>query len=272
MAGIVAAAQIAKIRDRFPGAETHLLAAEIPPSDRKEHLQWIQLPARSGPKSALFATAIRLRAKRFQRVIVLAEQNRDEIGYLEAKLWAFVASSRHRELSTGRKLWLSEEVADKWWRLSPRVLTSIGLKAATILKRPPLAATQETVSGLTPAQASERITAFAYLNQMKRRSGLAGGDLVLVGTSEIWSDLATKLGWRVAARVSGLVPEKFDAIVVRNAPLAELSESSRHLTPGGLGLFLLSGVPPSEVVLPEGFRSSQFQPNGLECWFEATQP
>lgn len=118
------------LRAERPHALFTLLADAALP---QEECDFIPLPNLYSGKLMLVRSVIgtlrRVRRRRYDEAILLAEAYRGEAGYLEAKLWTFAARSSRRRFGFVRPLELRHEFADKARRLVPflsgRALTAL---------------------------------------------------------------------------------------------------------------------------------------------------
>jgi Zn-finger nucleic acid-binding protein len=112
--------QLQALREEYSNPHLTLLAEAALPQEipGQDHVEFIELPSTRDGK---LKTLRRLRRRRFDEAVVLVEAHRGEVGFLEAKFWAFVAKARRRRLGNLRQLSLSREFADKWRRFTPLI-------------------------------------------------------------------------------------------------------------------------------------------------------
>lgn len=200
--------QFARLRERYPNAQFTLIAVTPPQEPDMEH---ISIPDLRGDRAAIWQTIRRVRQKRYEEAIVIADPARQEFGYLEAKFWAFVARARVRRLGDLKRIGLWNEIADKWRRIVIQriVVAAIRLFIAVRIRvgrwQDKLAARKAAERAELPT-ARQRLEAFVYLRQWSRRTGKNTGSLLAAGRAAgVYREVAQQYGWQ-ATRLSPPVP------------------------------------------------------------------
>lgn len=168
---------------------------------------------------ALLHFARRLRRQRFRRAVVLTDAARGDVGYGEAKLWAFISNARRREFN-GKPLTLGREAKAK----RPVAAIFGAHLLATLCEILKVARRDETV--VSPELLSSART-FAYLQHAIHQHSAVPGRVLLIGTK--WNEnTSRRCGWEVADRVDNskvnlVLADDEKAIVLKSALLC-LSE------------------------------------------------
>ena len=167
---------------RYSGEKLYLLAANG--NDLSGVVRLLMPSLRKGSLPNQLAAIRSLRKVMFTKVEILADEARQEFGYFESKVWAFLARTNVRCLGKNKQFYLSTELKDKWLRAVPRMLQ----KAASL--RPN---NQTTVAA---ENASSRLEAFTLINGVFRRHTIEKGASAHLGKhSEQWSLAAESLGF-----------------------------------------------------------------------------
>ena len=186
--------------------------------------------------------AWRLRRRRFDRAVVLADSGRGDVGYGEAKFWALISRARRREWG-GQSLSLLSEA-----RAKKPLLPLFFVRAARTLSK---------IKGIRPRDDApwRGAQTFVYLQHATQR-GLQSGRVLLLGGE--WDEAAARrCGWQAVASESA---ETLSLILCDAQCPAELLA---RLEPGGL-LCCRAGAPSGWRVLEE--RPAFFQPEARDVW------
>ena len=173
-------------RERFPRAQFTLLSASLLKQQTESNITHWNLP--QGQKRELIRFAHQLRRARFRYAIVLSDNARGDVGYGEAKFWAFAANARWRDfegkpLTIWREAKAKRKVALVW---AARIAT----QPQQLINAPRRAET------IAPSPMMDSARTFVYLQHAVHQHGVTPRRALLIG--ERW-DKATALrsGWQV---------------------------------------------------------------------------
>lgn len=179
---------ITLLRERHPQANFVLLAAPETAPETAPDITLLTLPAPS-QKRALRDAWRQLRRQRYAAAYVLDDKGRGEIGYGEAKFWAFAARAKRRWFA-GERLTIGREMHAK--RSTGNSLLARGLMAILDLIAPHRSPRAEA-TWFQPAWRGG--VTFTYLQNATRRLHKNGGHVLLCGAS--WDEAAIKrCGWQ----------------------------------------------------------------------------
>ncbi|HEY0074306.1 MAG TPA: hypothetical protein VGB77_09400 [Abditibacteriaceae bacterium] len=265
MMGAMAQQQIEFWREKFPRAQLTLLAATPLEQAEKGNLT-NQLTHRALPplqKRPVMRFLHQLRRTRFRYVVVLSDNARGDVGYGEAKFWAFVANARRREFE-GKPLTLMREAKAK----RKVALVWAAVRAARLATRPydfmhaPLR--PET---MVPPQLMNSARTFVYLQHARHEHGLEAGCVFLYGAS--WdAEAAQRCGWkpsegRLAKEPVDLFLTDSHSIGKSNPPL------SPSIKPGGLNCYSnleTKTIYPESAVQEVENRPAFFDETARDIW------
>jgi hypothetical protein len=187
MTQAMAQQQIEFWREKFPRAQLTLLAATpLEQAGKGNITQWALPPLQKG---AMLRFARHLRRTRFRYAVVLSDNARGDVGYGEAKFWAFVANARWREFDGSSLTWRREAKAKRKVAL---ILTVHGIEALCGLLKVPV----RPDSTVSPVLLNNART-FVYLQHAVHQHGVTPGLVLFIG--ERWDeDTARRCGWQVA--------------------------------------------------------------------------
>lgn len=175
-------------RKKFPCAQMTLLAGvplEQPEQEESNFTCWLLPPLQKG---AMMRFARHLRRTRFQYAVVLCDNARGDVGYGEAKFWAFVARARRREFD-GNLLTLLREARAKR-KVALVFSVHVAVMLCQLLKVPRRAAS------VVPPELLKCARTFVYLQHARHQHGLEPGRVFFDGAN--WDEAtARRCGWPV---------------------------------------------------------------------------
>ena len=212
---------------KFPRAHFTLLSAAPLENSILNHLFLPPLQKRE-----MLSFALHLRRTRFRYAVVLSDNSRGDVGYGEAKFWAFAANARRREFED-KPLTLPREAKAK-----RKVALVWAARLATLPQHG--RAAPRRAETIVPAQMLNSARTFVYLQHAAHQHGLEPGRVVLAGPD--WDEeTAWRCGWQVTQ-------EKSDAhlLLIGGTDDKNLSDSTMQ----SICLICLSGL--KELVQPLG--------------------
>jgi hypothetical protein len=226
MSGAMAQQQIEFWREKFPRAQITLLAVTPLEQAEEGNLTHRTLPPLQ--KRPMIRFLHQLRRTRFRYVVVLSDNARGDVGYGEAKFWAFVANARWREFE-GKPLTLLREAKAK----RKVALVWAAVWAARLATRPydfmhaPLR--PQTTA---PPQLMNSVRTFVYLQHARHQHGLKAGRVFLYGAN--WdAETAQRCGWKPAE--GRLVEEPVELFLTDSHSIEKsMLPVSPSIKPGGL--------------------------------------
>ncbi len=257
MTGAMAQQQIEFWREKAPRAQLTLLAATPLKQAEKDNLIHRALPPLQ--KRSVMRFSHQLRRTRFRYVVVLSDNARGDVGYGEAKFWAFVANARWREFE-GKPLTFMREAKAK------RKVALVW--AARLATRPydfmhaPLR--PETI--VSP-QLMNSARTFVYLQHAHHQHGLEAGRVFLEGAN--WdAETAQRCGWEPAE--GRLVEEPVDLVLTDLHSVGKrMPPVSPSIKPGGLNCY--SNLE-TEIIFPKSAvqevenRPAFFDESARDIW------
>jgi hypothetical protein len=279
------AAEYRELRQQDPEAHIYALAESFKAPSGLELIAPPQLVSGGSLTrlAAFLRTARQLRRWRFDEVRVVMEAHRGEAGYLEAKLWAFVARSGLRRMGQARSLSLSEELRDKWQRAAPLPVARVLLWLTSLF---PVVRRRKQASSESVEHRVSRLEAFVYLQQLQSIGRPSGRRYLEVGEARLteavrsfgWETQQSKLAHEYGSaptRPDGL-PEAFDLITIAcSKPPHEKVEAKsvkRLLNSRGLCLWQFASNGEFEAALQQvGLKvlqqgDSLFAPGCRDVW------
>lgn len=185
--------KVQTVREKYPRAAITLLAKE--PIENANARTWILPPFE---KRELVNFARKLRRVRFRRAIILTDSGHGDVGYGEAKFWAFVANARWREFE-GKPFTMWREAKAK--KKVALILAVHGIEATCELLHVPQRLDLEGDEQEEWHRAWREARTFVYLQHAMHQHGAAPGRVLLRG--ENWSEKsARRCGWEVATESS----------------------------------------------------------------------
>ena len=189
--------------EKYPRAKFILLASA--PLENAA-ISTLILPPLEPQKIAQFAR--KLRRIRFRRAVVLSDVGRGDVGYGEAKFWAFLSNARWRAWG-GEPLKISSELKAKR-KVTLIFGAHILAMACEILKVP------RRTAVLVRHELWNSARTFVYLQHAMHQHGAAPGRVLLIG--ERWDeDTARRCGWQIATEKTGATLGLCEKSVVEKA-------------------------------------------------------